>query len=143
MCCKDKLITIRKEEWAFTPVKGHYEDAGVDLRAPYAIVVPKGGSVTIDTGIMCDIPVGYYGKLESKSGLNVKHDIVSCGGTIDAGYTGHINVKLYNLGDKDYAFCAGDKVVQLIIIPCAIHFDGIKILSDEKRETNGFGSTGR
>ena len=135
-------IGFRTEEWAYKPTKGHYKDAGVDLRTPKDVTVPCGGNVVIDTGVMCDIPAGYYGKLESKSGLNVKYDIVSCGGVIDAGYEGHIMVKLYNFSNGDYEFKAGDKIVQIIFMPCAERFDGIEILDKNERGTDGFGSTG-
>lgn len=135
-------IRFMTEERAYKPTKGHYEDAGVDLRTPRDVVVPCGGSVAIDTGVMCNIPVGYYGKLESKSGLNVKYDIVSCGGVIDAGYTGHIVAKLYNFGKEDYEFKAGEKIVQIVFMPCVARFDGIEILDESERGTDGFGSTG-
>lgn len=134
---------IRLEKWAYQPTKGHFADAGIDLRTPEKVVVPKHGSALIDTGVMAEIPLGFYGKLESKSGLNVKHDVVSCGGVIDAGYTGHINVKLYNFGDKDFVFEPGDKIVQMIIIPCSMDFHGVQILDSKERGDNGFGSTGK
>ena len=137
-------VTFKYEEWACKAQKGHYADAGIDLRTPKSVSIPAHGSVVIDTGVMADIPEGYYGQLESKSGLNVKHGVVSCGGTIDAGYTGHINVKLYNLSDNPYFFNKGDKVVQMIVQPCVIDgIVGIDILDDSERGDNGFGSTGR
>ena len=127
----------------FMPIRAHEDDAGLDLRTPIDVTIPKGGSVVIDTGFHCAIPKGYFGKLESKSGLNVKHGVVSLGGTIDCGYTGSIKAKLYNFGDEDYTFKAGDKVIQLILIPC---ISPKLIIVDDLEETdrgnNGFGSTG-
>ena len=106
------------EDGAYLPEKAHEPDAGYDLRTHIPVKIPAGGSATIDTGIHIAIPEGFFGKLESKSGLNVKHHIVSLGGVIDAGYTGSIVVKLYNLGKQDYIFQKGDKIVQMIIQPC-------------------------
>lgn len=137
-------LNIMKEEWAFMPLRGHEADAGLDLRTPFNVTIPAHGSATIDTGVHMEIPVGYYGKLESKSGLNVKHDIVSLGGTIDAGYTGSIVAKLYNMGDDDYEFIAGDKVVQIIFMPCErpVLVD-VDSFAETDRGEGGFGSTGK
>ena len=137
-------INVVLDEGAFPPVRGHQGDAGLDLRTPSKVTVPAGGSATIDTGVHMEIPYGYYGKLESKSGLNVKHSVVSHGGTIDFGYSGSIRVKLYNHGAHDYTFEPGDKIIQLIIVPCEL--PEVKIvdkLSESERGAGGFGSTGR
>lgn len=135
------------EEGGFEPVRGHFEDAGMDLRTPEDVVVRAHDSAVIDTKIRVDIPVGFYGKLESKSGLHVKHDIVCLGGTIDSGYRGNIVVKLYNMGANLYKFSAGDKIVQLIIQPCVLEewqkVDDLKEFTDSERGTGGFGSTGK
>ena len=128
----------------YIPTRGHSDDAGIDLRTPYDVTIKAGKSAIIKTGVGVQIPRGYFGKLEGKSGLNVKHDIVCLGGVIDCGYTGEIVAKLYNLGDSDYIFNAGDKVVQMIVQPCLI--DSINIVDDfedTERGNCGFGSTGK
>lgn len=131
------------DDGAFAPVRGHDADAGLDLRTPIDCIVPARGSVVIDTGIHFDIPYGAYGKLESKSGLNMK-GIVSLGGVIDSGYTGSVVAKLYNMTDEDYEFRAGDKVVQIIFTNCYNpEMVLVSELPDRDRGDNGFGSTGR
>ena len=103
-----------------------------------------GMSVSIDTGVHVELPPGYYGKIESKSGLNVNHNIVSCGGTIDEPYRGSIVVKLYNLGDKAYVFEPGQKVAQLVIQPyIAPELEVVNELSETDRGSDGFGSSGK
>lgn len=132
---------------AFVPVRAHETDAGLDLRAREAVTVPARGSAVIDTGVHIQLPHGYYGKIESKSGLNVKHGIVSCGGTIDEPYRGSIVVKLYNLSDEDYLVFPGDKVAQLVIMsyiaPKIEIVSSLEELGETDRGANGFGSTGR
>lgn len=138
-------MKIMLDEGAYEPVRGHAYDAGMDLRTPVRVVVPKNGYAVIDTGVHVEIPSGMFGKLESKSGLNVNHSVVSLGGVIDSGYTGSIKAKLYNLSGNDYIFERGDKVVQMIIQPCVIPTN-IKVvdhLSDTDRGSDGFGSTGK
>ena len=129
---------------AYAPTRAHETDAGLDLRSPVDVTVSARGSVIIDTGIHIETPRGMVGFLKSKSGLNINHGIVS-EGVIDAGYTGSIVAKLYNLSDKDYHINAGDKITQLVILPILENPQLILVekLSDTERGTGGFGSTGR
>lgn len=137
-------MNIKLDAGAYPPVRAHTTDAGLDLRTPRAFIVPAHGSVCIDTGVHIALPRGCYGKLESKSGLNVKHGIVSLGGTIDEPYRGSIVAKLYNLTDKAYCFEAGDKIVQLVIQPyLAPPVDIVDELDETDRGSDGFGSSGR
>ena len=137
-------MKIKLDEGAFEPVRAHAQDAGLDLRAKERVKIWPGFSASIDTGVHVELPHGFYGKIESKSGLNVKHDIVSCGGVVDEGYTGSIVVKLYNLGIHAHTFEPGDKVAQLVIQPyIAPELEYVDELSDTDRGGNGFGSTGK
>ena len=138
------VLPIMLDKGAYEPTRAYPTDAGLDLRTPRAVTVPAHGAASIDTGIHVAIPAGYYGELQSKSGLNVKHSVVSLGGTIDASYRGAIVAKLYNLSDRDYSFEPGDKVVQLVIQPCALpELRLVDTLDDTDRGKSGFGSSGR
>lgn len=136
-------MEIMLEDGAYMPSRGHETDAGLDLRTPKATTVPAYGSATVDTGVHVALPRGCAGLLVSKSGLNVKHDITSTG-LIDEGYTGSIVVKLYNHGGEDYAFEAGDKVTQLVVLPVVYEpLEQVTAFNLTARGDNGFGSTGR
>lgn len=136
-------MKIKLDRGAFVPVRAHDTDAGADLRSPIETVIPARGSRVIDTGVHIQLPHGYVGMLKSKSGLNVIHGITS-EGVIDEGYTGPINVKLYNHSDTYYAIERGDKITQLVIMPCEyVDFDLVDDLEDSERGSDGFGSTGR
>lgn len=137
-------LPVVLDDGAYMPVRAHETDAGLDLRTPNDFTLFAGSSKVIDTFVRVAIPEGYFGKLESKSGLHILHDIVCLGGVIDSSYIGTIRVKLHNFGDKDYEFTAGDKIVQMIIQPCA----GTQLilkdkLDDTERGEGGFGSSGR
>lgn len=81
--------------------------------------------------------------LKSKSGLNVWHGITS-EGVIDEGYTGSIMVKLYNHSSCPYDIMQGDKITQLVVVPCEyVDFDVVDKLDDSERGDNGYGSTGK
>ena len=137
------------------PTRAHPYDAGLDLYAPCYVTVPGSivsndfydevevGSATIDTGVHVEIPEGYTGFIKSKSGLNVKHGL-TVDGVIDAHYTGSIVVKLYNHNPAPYYVEAGDKIAQLVILPCLLpELELVDELEDTDRGTGGFGSTGR
>lgn len=153
-------MKIMLDEGAIMPTRAYPTDAGLDLysRDDVKVIFPRQMTMydgdcsavacpiaeTFDTGVHIELPPGYYGKIESKSGLNVKHDVVSCGGVVDEGYTGSIVVKLYNLGNKPYTVRRGDKIAQLIIQPyIAPELEVVDKLDDTPRGANGFGSTGR
>ena len=136
-------MEIMLDEGAYMPSRGHETDAGLDLRTPKAVTVPAYGSVTVDTGVHVALPHGCSGLIVSKSGLNVKHDLTSAG-LIDEGYTGSIVVKIYNHGGEDYAFEAGDKITQLVVLPVVCEpLEQVASFNRTARGDNGFGSTGR
>ena len=136
-------MNIILDNGAFMPGFAHKTDAGSDLRSPICAIVPARGNVVIDTGVHVEIPEGYTIFLKSKSGLNVKHNLIG-EGVVDSGFTGSIRVKLYNLGDTDYQILRGDKIIQMVILPCAYcEFTQVEKFADSERGTGGFGSTGR
>ena len=136
-------MKIKLDEGAIFPTRAHDQDAGLDLYSREEQVIMPGESAVFDTGVHVALNPGTFGKLESKSGLNVIYGIVSCGGVIDAGYTGSIKAKLYNLGSKPYMVRKGQKIVQMVIIPCVLpNLVQVDALDETDRGSNGFGSTG-
>lgn len=136
-------LNVILDKGAYMPTRAHETDAGLDLYARETQVVPDNGSAVFDTGVHVELPDGTVGFIKSKSGLNVKHGIIS-DGVIDVGYTGSIVVKLYNNSGYAYEVKAGDKISQLVILP--ILTPTPKVV-DKFRETErgngGFGSSGR
>ena len=137
-------MKIMLDAGAYMPEKAHVTDAGYDLRSPVDAQVYPGDSVTIDTGVHIELPLGTVGMLKSKSGLNVKHGIVP-EGVIDFGDTGWIRGELYNHGHEAYFVRRCDKITQLVILPLADvgELEIVSELSESERGDGGFGSTGR
>lgn len=129
------------EEGGFAPVREHETDAGVDLRTPINVDIEPYSSVKVDLRVRVEIPNGYVGLLTSKSGL-MDEDITTRG-TIDCGYSGTIQVRIFNHGKYPITFERGRKVTQLVVTPCILDKPEIvdSIRSGERGE-NGFGSTG-
>lgn len=137
-------LAVLLDKGAFMPDRAHWADAGADLKCPVYTVVPAHGEAQIDFGVHISIPSGYFGKLETKSGLNFNSHIDIPGGVIDSGYTGSIKAVVNNRGDKDYIFNRGDKVCQIIIQPCeTLPFYQVEALAETERGDSGFGSTGK
>ena len=141
-------MKIYTEEDAYMPERAHKTDAGLDLRSrDDDFWLFPGQSYTFDTGVHIRLPEGTFGKIESKSGLNVHASVVSCGGVIDDGFIGSIAVKLYNFGRESYCFRKGDKIAQLVIMPYLAPelepVDDLRELGKTDRMGGRFGSTGR
>lgn len=123
--------------------RAHPFDAGLDLYSRDNCTMWPNDSSIFDTGVHVEIPEGYYGEIRSRSGLMCKNDIVT-DGTIDSHYVGSIRVKLFNLGRRPYRVHAGDKIAQLVIVPCLLpELELVDHLEETDRGDGGFGSTGR
>lgn len=136
-------MKVTLDEGAKMPTRAHDTDAGLDLYARDTQIVPAKESAVFDTGVHIALPAATVGLIKSKSGLNIKHGLIS-DGVIDVGYTGSIHVKLYNLSGYDYTVKAGDKISQLVITPVEmVSLELVDTLEDTERGANGFGSSGR
>lgn len=137
-------MNIMLDEGATMPTRAYENDAGLDLYARETQIVSARESAKFDTGVHIEIPPGVVGILKSKSGLNTNHDLVT-DGVIDAGYTGSIMVKLYNLGGFDYKINKGEKIAQLVLFPFYIpdELNVVDRFKETDRGSNGFGSSGK
>lgn len=150
-------INVKLDENAIMPQKAHETDGGFDLFAPEDFTVPCTynvpqrdgttepfiGSAVIDTGVHMAIPAGYVGMIKSKSGLNMRNEIIA-EGVVDSGYSGSIKVKFRNLSNENYRFKKGDKITQIVILPIPyVELEQVTELSKTDRGEGGFGSTGR
>ena len=127
------------------PKKLHSIDAGFDLRAREAVSVFPQDTEFIPTGVCVEIPVGFVGLLFPRSSISkTPLRMANSVGVIDAGFTGEIEVPLYNTSDveirdvEQYA-----RIAQLVIVPIAdVSIEIVSELDDTERGNGGFGSTG-
>lgn len=126
------------------PERAHEQDAGLDIRTPSPVHIPRGGYAIVNTGVHVELPQGTCGILKSKSGLSALFCLHTVDGVIDEGYTGEIVAKLHNGGTGDIYLDAGDKVTQLVIVPVVKPvLQVVDKLDETERGAAGFGSTGR
>lgn len=145
---QDFLVIEKTELTAYIPTKANDLDAGYDLCAYEEVTVPAWGMALVNTKIKICLPPGTYGRIASRSGLSVKHNLEVGAGVIDRGYTGEIIVVLRNFADHDYKINRGDKVAQLILeqclqVPIKVVKSVADILNFTTRGTMGFGSSGK
>lgn len=138
-------MRIKLDNGAIVPLRAHPTDAGLDLYAPMTIertIIPSGCSDMIDTGVHVELPKGHVGFVMTRSGMNKKD--LHCEGVIDEDYRGSIGVRIYNGGENYYAVSPGDKIAQLVIVPCWLgSCEVVSELTKTDRGENGFGSTGK
>ena len=135
-------MKIVLEPDAYLPTRAHCLDAGYDIYSREDAVVYAGDSWTFDTGVHMAIPKGYVGDVKSKSGMMTKYGIIT-DGTVDAGYTGSIRVKLFNLSRCAVSIVKGQKIAQIVIKKILTPaLEVVDQLEETERGENGFGSTG-
>ena len=111
---------IKYWEFAKVPTRATPQSVGSDLYNAFDYNIPPGGRAAINTGIGAIIPLGYYGRIASRSGLAYKHSLDVGAGVIDPDYTGPIHVILFNFGIEEYLITKGQSVAQIIYEKVAI-----------------------
>lgn len=142
------LIKIKKEnENAKIPTRGTQYSAGYDLYAciPEYLVINPHQTVKVGTGISCELPENTFGAIFARSGLATKEGLrpANCVGVIDSDYRGEIIVALHNDSEETRVVDNGERIAQLVLMPfIPMEFEEVKELSETKRSSSGFGSTG-
>ncbi|MGL5712617.1 MAG: dUTP diphosphatase [Paraclostridium sp.] len=139
-------LKIKKlNEEAIIPNFAHKGDAGMDLYSIEEVIIPKGETRLIKTGISLELPKMTEAQVRPRSGLALKHSItvLNSPGTIDEGYRGEVGVILINHGKEDFIVTKHMKIAQMVVKPIyEINIEEVKDLSDTDRGEGGFGSTG-
>jgi dUTP pyrophosphatase len=134
---------------AQVPTKGSAGAAGYDLYADTMrdIIVLPGETVPFYTGIAMEIPHGYAGFVQSRSGTATKKGLRIAMGTgiIDSDYRGNIGIPLHNDSDEVQIVEPHERIAQILIQPVADVqlYETPGDLSWTQRGEAGFGSTGK
>ena len=142
-------INIKKlTDTAVLPDRGSAYAAGYDLFADVAeaLEIQPHQTVMVPTGLAMELPEGYWGGIFARSGLAAKESLrpANCVGVVDADYRGEVKVALHNDSAEVRKITPGQKVAQLVVVPClSVEFDVVDELSDTVRGIGGFGSTGK
>src|SRR5215216_920364 len=131
---------------AVPPAPTRSGDAGYDLRATERVSIPEDGRRLVGTGVAIALPEGVAGLVTPRSGLAIDHGLtlLNAPGLIDPNYRGEIKVILHNTGDRRYTVEIGDRIAQLVLVPCwAPELEVVEALDGTDRGAAGFGSSGR
>ena len=137
------VINICPTSTGKQPYKAYVDSAGFDLYANETILVLPRNRSLISIGLSMQIPLGYCGKIYSRSGLANKHAIFAFNGIIDPGFSGVVKVLLFNFSDEEYLVQKGTRIAQMIFVKTEnviFKFDILDLKSD--RNNKGFGSSG-
>jgi dUTP pyrophosphatase len=130
------------------PYYNYPSDSGFDLFATEDTTIQPLGRGLVRTGLSFDIKDGYEIQVRSKSGLAINQGlfVMNSPGTVDNGFTGEIQVIVFNTNSFEYTVKQGSKIAQAVLCPVVngkwveLEETSGEIIKD--RNANGFGSTG-
>jgi dUTP pyrophosphatase len=139
-------VPIRRlHDDAILPTQAYEGDAGLDLAACEEVTLLPGERALVGTGVAVEIPDGYAGFVQPRSGLAARHGIgvVNSPGLIDSGYRGEIRVVLLNTDAREtFVVTPGTRIAQLVIAPVAsVRLREVEELGASGRGERGFGSS--
>lgn len=127
------------------PERKHRGDAGADVYALEEVWIWPHETVCVPLGFGTEIPEGYVGFILPRSSM-AKNSVVAQAVPVDAGYRGELHAIITNYGSVPYKIEPGDRIAQLVVVPCLLEeFAWIspREASRSDRGAGAFGSTGR
>lgn len=126
------------------PTKAHKGDLGYDIYAAEKVIISPGETKLIKSDIAIQFPPGWGGIIKDRSSVATKKKVFTVAGVIDNGYTGPIQIAMYNTSDIPQTFAVGDKIAQMILMLTTnfLITQVEEINSLDGRNANGFGSSG-
>lgn len=135
---KYKNLNIPKRSTAYS--------AGHDISTPFNIKLSPHQSITIPTGLRCEMDEDYVMLIFPRSSLGIKKGmmIANTVPVVDADYAyadneGHIFICIKNNGGDMLELKTGDKIVQAVFVPFGVA-DEEEVTAER---TGGIGSTGK
>ena len=146
---KSRLVEVELvHKDAVFPKYAYPSDSGFDLHSTEDLEVGPFGRILVPTGIKVYFPEGHEIQVRPKSGLAIKQGltVLNTPGTVDQGYTGEIQVIVFNTNNHSVMIPKGMKVGQAVLCPVLngkfVKLTQVNALGEKDRGVNGFGSTG-
>ena len=139
-----KLPCLKTLPTVCMPTRATSKSVGLDLYSPTKVLIPAHDKVLVDVGVAIQIPMGYYGRIASRSGLAIHHHIHVGAGVVDPDYTGSIHVLPMNFSSQDHVMEKNHWIAQMILEKVAypVICEASQMLPTE-RGAKGFGSMGK
>jgi dUTP pyrophosphatase len=144
---KTVKIELSHEDAVF-PKYVYPSDSGFDLHSTEEVIIGPFGRALVPTGLKVSFEEGYEIQVRPKSGLAIKQGltVLNTPGTVDQGYTGEIQVIVFNTNNTTVTIPKGMKIGQGVLCPVVqgkyVSFEQVGQIEDKDRGNNGFGSTG-
>jgi len=130
------------------PKRSTSHSAGYDIRSIEDVTIKVGEAKAIKTGLKVSMNDDEVLYLYVRSSLGYKYNVtlMNSVGVIDSDFynnpdnEGHFQIKLLNLGEKDFEVHVGDRIAQGVFMKYLCVDDEEKI---DKKRKGGFGSTGK
>ena len=141
-----RLKIRRLDSTVSLPSYGTAEAAGFDLSAAQEVTVAPGQVALVRTGLVIEVPSGYFLGIFARSSTPLKRGLLVANGVgvIDPDYSGptdEILIAVLNFTRSDVHVARGDRLAQGIVLPAPrISWEEVSELRDAAR--GGFGATG-
>lgn len=115
-------------------------------------IIPAGNSAVVPNGLNLTIDQreNYWMQIQLRSSKGFKHALIPHYGTVDAGYTGDLGIKIYNVGKEDVTILKGERYAQVAVIQKPeyeiVELDDhafLHLKREQQRGDQGFGSSGK
>mgnify|MGYP003981657039 FL=1 len=123
-----------------------------DITCTETTTIPSKGSAVVPNGLNLTIDQSdnYWMQIQLRSSKGFKYELIPHYGTVDAGYTGDLGVKIYNLGDEDVLIEEGERYAQIAVVPKP-NYEVVELndtewetfKNNQERGDKGFGSSGK
>jgi dUTP pyrophosphatase len=133
---------------AVFPRYAYPSDSGFDLHSTEDLEIGPFGRILVPTGLKVSFEEGYEIQVRPKSGLAIKQGltVLNTPGTVDQGYTGEIQVIVFNTNNYSVMIPKGMKIAQAVLCPVVngkyVNLQLVNQVEEKDRGNNGFGSTG-
>jgi dUTP pyrophosphatase len=133
---------------AVFPRYAYPSDSGFDLHSTEDLEIGPFGRILVPTGLKVSFEEGYEIQVRPKSGLAIKQGltVLNTPGTVDQGYTGEIQVIVFNTNNYSVMIPKGMKIAQAVLCPVIngkyVNLQLVNQVEEKDRGNNGFGSTG-
>lgn len=148
-----KIFAYKEHPDAVIPTVAYGStSACFDITCTETTIIPAGESKVVPNGLRLIINDSekYWMQIQLRSSKGFKYSLIPHYGTVDAGYTGPLGVKVYNVGKEDVVIEKNERYAQIAVIPKPDYeiveineemFEAIK--ENQGRGDSGFGSSGK
>lgn len=143
-------LDVKLDHGAYMPTMAHDSDSGYDLYSLEDVIFYPGQRSRVRTGVHLGLCQHIRADAKLEAIVRPRSSMTAAGfvtgiGTIDNGYTGSIDVSLYNATEDVLRIRKGDRIAQFVLhwVPFVKELRQVTDLRKTDRGEAGFGSTGK